>query len=124
MKKEFMPYYISRVILSAIFAILVMGFNWKAQLLGAGFFGFFLLYLHSGWYRIDLKNPYFPIRRDSLGQQFQRKALIAAVTVGLVIYLILSQISGLFETAPSGSIALSIWVLVYFVTQFILFSRA
>jgi len=124
MKKEFMPYYISRVILSAIFAILVMGFNWKALLLGAGFFGFFLLYLHSGWYRIDLKNPYFPIHRDSHGQQIQRKALIAAVTVGLVIYLILSQISGLVETAPSGSIALSIGVLVYFVTQFILFSRA
>ncbi|MEN8173924.1 MAG: hypothetical protein ABFS03_13720 [Chloroflexota bacterium] len=127
MKKEYMPYYISRLILSAIFAVLVMGLNglnWMVLLLTIIFFGFFILYLHSGWYRIDLKNPYFPLRRDSHGELIQRKALIAAVVTGLVIYLILSQLSEFFAEVPSGSVALPIGILVYFLTQFILFARA
>jgi len=124
MKKEYMTYYISRVILSSIFAIFIMGFNWKATLLAVVFFGFFVFYLHSGWYRIDLKNPIYPLRRDTHGELIQRKALIASVAVGLLIYLISSLVPVFIGATPPGSIALPIGVLTYFVTQFILFVRA
>ena len=40
MKKEYMPYYISRAILSSIFAVIIMGLNWKAALLAVVFFVF------------------------------------------------------------------------------------
>lgn len=59
MKKEFLPYYVSRAILSTAFSILVAGFSWNAALLATVFFGLFLLYLHSGWFSVDLGNPFF-----------------------------------------------------------------
>ena len=43
MKKEFFPYYISRAILSIVFAALVMGLHWQAVILAFLFFGGFLL---------------------------------------------------------------------------------
>lgn len=124
MKKEFLPFYISRAILSSIFSILVMGFTWKALLLAITFFGLMLLYLHSGWFSIDLRNPFMPLRRDPRGQEIQRKALIASVVLGLLIYLFSSPLSGLIGLPLSGNIALSIGIIAYFVTQFILFARA
>ena len=33
MKREFLPYYISRAVLSLLFSLLVFGFSWKALLL-------------------------------------------------------------------------------------------
>ena len=86
MKKEFLPYYISRFILSTVFSILVWGFTWTAALMTIVFFGLFLLYLHSGWFSIDLSTPLYPLRRDSHGQTVQRKALIFAVVLGLLLY--------------------------------------
>ena len=124
MNKEYLPFYISRAILSFIFSILVMGFNWMAIFLTILFFGLFLLYLHSGWFSIDLRYPLTPLRRDSRGQEIQRKALISSVGVGLLIYLSSSQLSGLIGLSLSGNIALFIGVITYFVTQFILFARA
>jgi hypothetical protein len=123
MKKEFLPYYISRALLSSIFAILVMGFNFNAILLAIVLFGLFILYLHSGWFSVDLNYPLFPLRRDSRGQLIQRKAIIASVVVGLLIYLTASYFSGFIGISFSGNIALSIGVITYFVTQFILFAR-
>lgn len=123
MKKEYFPYYISRVILSSIFSFLVLGFTWKAGLLALVFFGLFLLYLHSGWFGIDLRNSLVPLRRDSRGQKIQRKALIYSVVVGLLIYLSPSNLSGLLGLTFPSIIALSVGILTYFVTQFILFSR-
>jgi len=124
MKKEFMPYYISRAVLSFSFALLVMGITWKAVLLAIIFFGLFLLYLHSGWFSIDLRYPLIPLRRDPRGQEIQRKALISSVVVGLLIYLTSSQLSGLIGLSLSGNFAFSIGIITYFVTQFILFARA
>lgn len=73
MKREFLPYYISRLILSSIFSVLMLGFNWKALILTLVFFCLFLLYLHSGWFHVDLTNPFLPLRRDSRGQLIQRR---------------------------------------------------
>jgi len=85
-----------------------MGFNWKATLLAIVLFGLFLLYLHSGWFSIDLRYPLTPLRRDARGQQIQRKALIASIAVGLLIYLTSSHLSGLIGLSLSGNIAFSI----------------
>jgi hypothetical protein len=125
MKKEFLPYYISRAMISVGFAVLVLGLNWQAAIAALVIFGFFLLYLHSGWFTIDLKSPLFPLRRDARGQEVQRKALIAAVVVGLLSYLItpqLSRFTGL--SLIPGSVILAIAVLTYFIAQFILMARA
>jgi hypothetical protein len=125
MKKEFLPYYISRAFLSIVFSILVMGLSWKAALLTVLCFGGFLLYLHSGWFSIDLKNPLAPLRRDLHGQLVQRKALIISVVVSVSLYLIsmgLSSYLGL--VLVSGHVALSIGVIVYFIAQFVLFAKA
>jgi len=125
MKKEFFPYYISRAILSAVFAVILMGFSWKAVLLTLVLFGLFLLYLHSGWFSIDLRTPLTPLRRDTQGQLIQRKALITSIVVSLLIYLSSLQLSSqLGLSLTSGSVALAIGVITYFIAQFVLFARA
>ena len=124
MKKEFLPYYISRAILSAAFAVLVMGLTWKAGLLAGIFFGLFLLYIHSGWFTIDLSNPWFPLRRDTHGQQIQRKALIFSIVVSLLVYLASIQLpSQLGLSLISGNLALALGVITYFIAQFVLFAK-
>lgn len=125
MKREFLPYYLSRAVLSALFALLVMGLTWKAALMTIILFSFFVLYLHSGWFQVDSSHPFTPLRRDDRGRQIQRKALIAAVIIGLSVYLVSSLASGISGLpALAGSLALSLGVLAYFVTQFVLFTRA
>lgn len=124
MKKQFLPYYISRAILSSVVAILIIGFNWKAILFGIVFFGFFLLYLHSGWFRVDSNNTLFPLRRDDRGQLIQRKALIIAILVGLITYFSLSQLSNLFDMVLiSGNISFATAVFAYFASQFVLLAK-
>jgi hypothetical protein len=124
MRKEFTPYYISRAILSAGFAVLVLGVNWQAAVAAVVVFGFFLLYLHSGWFAVDMKNPLFPLRRDTRGQEAQRKALIAAVLVSLLIYLLSPLLSGYIGLSlVPGSVVLAMGVLTYFIAQFILLAR-
>jgi hypothetical protein len=124
MKREFMAYYLSRAILSAGFAILVMGFTWKAVVLFLILFGLFALYLHSGWFLVDPSHPLTPLRRDEHGRQIQRVALIAAVVVAILFYVISMQASPLVGIPLiTGPVALSIGVLTYFVKQFILFAR-
>lgn len=121
MRKEYFPYYISRAILSLVFAFLVLGIHWKAVLFAIILFGLFLLYLHSGWFSINLDTPLTPLRRDQRGQAIQRKALIAAVIAGTLLYLIYPLATGI---AVTGSIVLSIAIITYFATQFVLFIRA
>lgn len=119
MKKEFLPFYLSRAILGLVFGFLVMGISGKAILFGIAFFGFCLLYLHSGWFSVDLRYPLTPLRRDAHGQDVQRKALITAIVVGSIIYLASSLLSGLVYL-PANTAFLS-GIAVYFVTQFGLF---
>ncbi len=121
MKREFLPYYISRLVLSSIFSVLVLGFNWEALILTLVFFGLFLLYLHSGWFSVDLTNPFLPLRRDSRGELIQRKALILSIIVGFSLYLLSSTFGFVLI---SGNIAVAIAIVTYFASQFLLFSKA
>jgi ABC-type microcin C transport system permease subunit YejE len=124
MKRNFLPYYLSRAALSAAFAILVFGLTWKAALFAVVVFGLFLLYLHSGWFRIDPSQPLTPLRRDDRGRDIQRKALIAGVIAGILIYITLTQVSEFIGLSlVAGPLALSLAVLTYFATQFALFGR-
>jgi hypothetical protein len=124
MKREFLPYYLSRAVLSVLFAVLVMGLTWKAVVLAVILFGLFVLYLHSGWFQVDASHPLTPLRRDEHGRQIQRKALISAVVAGLLIYFI-PALTSRFTGLPvlTGTMALSFGVLTYFVAQFVLFAR-
>ena len=124
MKKQFLPYYISRAILSSVFPILIFGFDWKALLFGCVIFAFFLLYLHSGWFMVDPDKALFPLRRDDRGQRVQRKALIMGVFLGLLSYLTLTQLSNFYDlTLMPGSISFSIAIVAYFASQFVLFAK-
>jgi len=120
MIRKFLPYYLSRLILSSLFSILVLGFNWKAIILATLFFGLFLLYLHSGWFQVDLTTPLFPLRRDSRGELIQRKALILSIVVGFSVYLLSGVLGFAFI---SGNIAVPVAIIAYFSSQFLLFSR-
>ena len=125
MNKKYLPYYISRALLSAILAVLIVGFSWVTIIIALVFFGFFLLYIHSGWFKIEEENLLFPLRRDARAQDIQRKALILAVFVGLVTYFGLPLISSHFDLSMTiRNIALPSAVIVYFATQFLLLSRA
>jgi hypothetical protein len=124
MKKDFLAFYVSRAILSSIFSLIVMGFTWKAVLFATILFGGFLIYLHSGWFRVDLSHPFMPLRRDPRGLEIQRKALIMSVISALLIYLFSSPLSAFLGIPLSGNIALSIGIMTYFVIQFIFFARA
>ena len=125
MSRTFLPYYISRAILSAIFSWLVFGLSWIAFLFSIIIFGLFLLYLHSGWFKVDPKNPLLPLRRDDHGQSVQRKAILIAIVVGFLTYLSLSQLtSALGLGLSSGSIALAVATIAYFASQFVLFIKA
>ena len=124
MRKDFTPYYISRALLSILFSILVIGFNWTTIVFAIILFGLYTLYLHSGWFRIDMNYPLFPLRRDTRGQAIQRKALIVSMIVGLLLYLFSSQLSGILSLSISGNMVLFFGIAAYFVIQFILLVRA
>ncbi|MCP5099059.1 MAG: hypothetical protein GY943_26195 [Chloroflexi bacterium] len=124
MKKEYIPYYGSRAILSASFAILVVGMSWNAIVITIVLFSLFLLYLHSGWFYIDLRYPLTPLRRDARGNLIQRKAMILSLGIGYLVYLFSSQLAAHFGlTLIAGNLLFVIAVLTYFATQFILFVR-
>ncbi len=124
MNTRFLPYYISRALLSIVFAVLVVGFSWKAIPIALAVFALFLLYLHSGWFQIDSRNPLFPIRRDSRGQLVQRKAFIVAIGTGLLTYFLLPYVSEpLGLTSFSLNIAFGFAIIAYFASQFLFFSK-
>jgi hypothetical protein len=123
MKNEYFPYYLSRVLFSLLFAVVVFGLNWTACAAAAVLFGFFLLYLHSGWFEVDLSHPYFPLRRDQRGKDVQRASLIAAVSAALVSYLALKYVAPLLGVTVPEGLTLPLAVVAYFMTQWILLSR-
>ncbi|PID86537.1 MAG: hypothetical protein CSA11_10760 [Chloroflexi bacterium] len=125
MKKEFLPYYISRAILSGALAIVIFGMSWQAIPLSIFFFSLFWLYLHSGWFKIDLTHPFFPLRRDQRAQLVQRKALIAALVVGVLTFIGQTFLSDLLPLPLlSVNLAIPLAIVVYFIMQFVLLSRA
>jgi len=125
MNRQFLPYYISRAVFSLGISLLILGFTWKALVLAAVFFGLFLLYLHTGWFRIDPSQPLFPIRRDDRGREVQRKALIAALVSGVAFFLLFVAIrSGVPLSSAAAPLAVSVSVIIYFATEFVLLARA
>ena len=125
MKKEFYPYYLSRAVISAGFAVLVFGFTWMAAGFALLLFSLFLLYLHSGWFTVDTSKPLTPLRRDTRAKLIQRKALIAAILVGMGVALVMGLCVGQNAfSAVSGSAAVAAAVVAYFASQFILFLKA
>jgi sterol desaturase/sphingolipid hydroxylase (fatty acid hydroxylase superfamily) len=125
MKRQFLPYYASRAVLSLIFAMLVLGFTWKAGVLAACFFALFLVYLHSGWFEVDPGRPWFPLRRDERGREIQRQALIAALVSGVVIFVLLTALPVIGPLPlPAGPLAVALSALVYFGVQFALFAKS
>jgi uncharacterized membrane protein HdeD (DUF308 family) len=123
MKTEYLPYYISRAVLSLLLAIAVFGVNWMAGAAAAVLLGLFLLYLHSGWFEIDLNYPIFPLRRDQRGREVQRTALIAAICAALLGGLAIKYLAAPSGLALSQGLALPLAVLTYFFTQWILLAR-
>lgn len=124
MKRQFIPYYLSRAALSLALAVVVLGLTWKAAVLAACFFAFFLVYLHSGWFEVDPSRPWFPLRRDERGREIQRKALIAALVSGVIIFVLLTAIPISASLAlAAGPLAVAFGACVYFATQFALFAR-
>ncbi len=124
MRREYFPYYISRAVLSLAFGVFLMGFDWPGLLLAMLFFYLFLIYLHSGWFGVDLSIPLFPLRRDSRGQLIQREALIISIIAGLLTQFALYQISNiLFIHLIPGNIGVAVAVLAYFTSQFLLFLK-
>jgi sterol desaturase/sphingolipid hydroxylase (fatty acid hydroxylase superfamily) len=125
MKRGFLPYYVSRALLSGAFSIVVFGFTWKALVLAVFLFGLFLLYLHSGWFNVDRTNPLFPLRRDERGREAQRKAMIAALIAGVGVFLVLSAITlPAASLAAPAPLAVSLSIIVYFGSQFVLLATA
>ena len=123
MKKEFLAFYISRAVLGFGFAVLALGMNWTAILFAITFFGFCLLYLHSGWFSVDPRYPLMPLRRDAHGLEIQRKALIASFVIGMLVYLIPLYLPSFIGLSVSGHVALTVGIFTYFITQFVLFIR-
>ena len=125
MKKIFLPYYVSRGILSALIAYVVFGASWLALLAAIALFALFSLYLHSGWFRVDPSQPLTPLRRDERARALQRKSLIAAIVIGLLLYIFLPLLNPrLGVSILPGPVSLSLGVLTYFVTQFFLLAKS
>jgi hypothetical protein len=125
MKRQFLPYYISRAVLSLALSAMVLGLTWNTLLLAAFFFALFVLYLHSGWFQVDASNPWFPLRRDERGREIQRKALIAALVSGVALFTILAAVPiGVSLESAAGPAAMALGACVYFGMQFALFARS
>ncbi|MBN1427413.1 MAG: hypothetical protein JXB07_03450 [Anaerolineae bacterium] len=128
MKRELMPYYISRVVLSAgmgVFFALIGNWPWWIGLgMGILTFAGFLWYAHSGNYLIDPSTPLTPLRRDVRGKAIRDQSVVTAVMVAGVAYAALTLIRlGVPFLSDPGKWALLLGVLAYFGVSNWLFTR-
>ncbi|MCD6577326.1 MAG: hypothetical protein J7K66_04845 [Anaerolineaceae bacterium] len=88
MKRELIPYTISRAVISALLGILFSFSNsvWMGILIGSLTFFGFIWYAHSGWFLIDTTTPLTPLRRDARGKEIRNRALVIAVAAGGLVY--------------------------------------
>jgi hypothetical protein len=127
MRRDLLPYYISRAVLAAL-----VGWFMSSQLglwLGIGMgliiYAAFIWYAHSGRYMVDASNPLFPLRRDARGNVVRDKAVLAAVVVGLFVYLVIFLVNIFFQTSvPNTSVPLALAILTYFAASQWLFIHA
>ena len=128
MRRELVPYYVSRAMLAILFGYLVAtgGSVWVGLLLGVAMFAGFIWYAHSGWYLLELSTPLYPLRRDKRGEAIRDRALVVAVTAVLLFYVVFARIVGLFSLAVPVSIGSLAFVLgggIYFAASFWLYSK-
>jgi len=124
MKKEYLPYYISRAILCITVCMFAFGFSLQGLIWTVLLYSGFNLYIHSGWFSIDLSNPFFPLRRDGYSQSIQRKSLIASILAAVWVFLIGSYLLPIIGyQIQIATFLLPISVTIYFLTQFGLFLR-
>lgn len=117
MKRELIPYYVSRAFLSALVGLLISSGNrlWMGVLLGLVVYIGFIWYAHSGRYLVDTTNPLFPLRRDVRGEAIRDRAIVISVVIGGLAYLGLSIASQVFPMkANIGSWAFALGVVAYF----------
>jgi hypothetical protein len=127
MKRELTLYYASRAVLAALFgvAFTLGGWPWWAGLaMGVVVFAGFIWYAHSGRYLIDSSTPLFPLRRDARGKSIRDRAVVAAVVVGGLTYVVLS-LAALTMQLPfsAGMLTLTIGAATYFVISNWLYVR-
>ncbi len=128
MKRELLPYYLSRAVIAAALGVLlvVLGGNdwWFGVLIGLLVYAGFIWYAHSGHYLIDSSTPLTPLRRDERGKDIRNRALVLAVAVGGVTIALISM-AGLLFSVPSqlGSIALLLAFVTYFAASEWMFAR-
>jgi len=121
MRKELVPYYLSRAVLSVAFAlafIFLGGTVWLGIALGVLSFAGFIWYAHSGRYLVDPATPLAPLRRDARGKVIRDRSVVAAVTVGGVAFFLLFLARSLLGWRVNlDSIALLVGVITYFVVS-------
>jgi hypothetical protein len=119
MKRELIPYYISRGLLSVFMGIVVSGgFNaWQVGVLVGGIvFVGFIYYAHCGHYLVDTSRPLMPLRRDERGMYIRDRASVAGIAVGGAAYALFYALSLILPLPFSaGGMALAVGVLAYFV---------
>jgi hypothetical protein len=121
MRRELIPYYASRTVLSALIGLLLAlgGMSWWASALtGLLTFTGFLWYARSGRYLIDPSNPLIPLRRDDRGKAIRDRAVVVAVVVGGISYGILTLLGMVWALPPNvGAWALLTGIAAYFITS-------
>ena len=126
MKKELMPYYVSRAVLSTAFALAFIylgGVIWMGISLGVLSFAGFIWYAHSGHYLVDPSSPFTPLRRDARGKVIRDRAVVVAVAVGGVAFFLLFVARTLLGWQINlDSISLLIGVIAYFVVSNFLYA--
>jgi hypothetical protein len=129
MKRELTVYYISRAVLSALLAVLLVGQGglawWSGVILGMLLYGGFLYYAHSGHYLIDPGTPLIPLRRDERAGWIRDRALAAAVAIGGMSFAALSLVGSWLPVSVSlSSVALALGIVTYFgVSEWLLARR-
>ena len=118
MKKELIPYYISRLIVAVLFGTLFALSSpgiWYGITFGLIIYIGMIWYAHNGRYIIDTSTPLFPLRRDDRGKSIRDKALVYAVGIGAISYLLLMLVKMLWLPPFNlGSLAIIIAVIAYF----------
>src|SRR5574341_1483413 len=99
-KRELIPYYLTRIILAALLGLWV-GLSgaswWMGVLTGALVWAGFLWYAHSGHYLIDPSRPLAPLRRNERGLKIRDRALVSAVSIGGLSFALLSMIGQVYQ---------------------------
>ncbi len=126
MKKELIPYYVSRAVLSVAFTLAFIylgGTTWVGILLGVVSFAGFIWYAHSGRFVVDTSSPLTPLRRDARGKVIRDRAAAAGISVGGTAFFLLFLARNLLGwNGNLDSLALPVGVITYFIVSNFLYA--